>query len=280
MNLWGILMLLEREIIATVKEYLNQKYIDLSRSVLDENFSKEFFSEICTGINFSSILDGLVFVLLYEHRKYDQALEGVKHILLNKLKQKDDLEINFLFIKCLDSSDRLQEPNVYFDKEDLIAHKCQEYINQEVLRTISLNSGEYLELFIRDLKEDIKNFAYSGSPEGGDYELHDYWEEYCSQVQYGDGYLLEIMQDDIIGHLYSKLSNKVPIKDVILLYTTTDEYDFSMDDPNNFREIPHKDDMIEHILPKVMEELSWIASRTDIPDFRAGEDWDEDEDED
>lgn len=273
-------MLLERESIVPVNEYLNQKYIDLSRSVLDEKFPEGFFSEIGTGINFSTILDGLVFVLLYEDKKYNQVLEGVKHILLNKLKQKDDLEINFLLIKCLDSSKELQEPNVYFDKEYLIAHKCQEYINQEVLRTVSLNSGEYLELFIRDLKEDIKNFAYSGSPEGGDYDLHDYWEEYCSQVQYGDGYLLEIMQDDIIGHIYSKLNNKVPYKEVILLYTTTDEYDFSIDDHNNFREIPSKDEMVDHILSKVMEELSWIASRTDIPDFRAGEDWDEDEDED
>lgn len=273
-------MLVEREFILPVKEYLNQMYRDLTRDVLDENFSEEFFSEVGIRINFSTILDSLVFVLLYEHRKYDQILERVRHILLNKLKQKDGLEINFLFIKCLDSSEKLQEPNGCHDKAYLIAHKCEEYINQEVLSTLSLKSGEYLKLFIREVKEDIKNFAYNGSPEGGDFKLRNYWEEYCSQIQYGDGYFLEIMQDDIIGHLYSKLSNKVPFKEIILLYTTTDEFDFSMDDSNNFREIPHKDDMIEHILPKIMEELSWIASRTDIPDFRAGEDWDEDEDED
>ncbi|WP_078549279.1 hypothetical protein [Litchfieldia alkalitelluris] len=265
-----------------MNEYLDQKYESYCSEILLDNIKidtlpgNNFF-----GIKFSTLLDKILFVILYEYGKYEKCLEEIYIVIYDKLNRLGDKEVDFLYARCVDDLGSNEYDLFNFEddfssrKHRYIADEFIKIINQTVLDSLSDSnySNEILKTYLKDLQVEIEDFSYGG-PSKGDYNINNYWEEFCFQLQYGDGYLLEIILEDIESHLISKLKN-VPIREIIFLYTTTDEFIYIDSYISNNPPLPEREDMIEHIVYKLLDEIKHLASRTYIPDFSSGEDWDD-----
>jgi hypothetical protein len=265
-----------------MNNYLNERFENYCSEILSEDLKTGTASgENFFNISFSTLLDKLIFVLLYEFDKYDQVLEEVYSKIYNKLDRLEEDEIDFLYAKCVDGiydidysdHNNIESNHTSNGKYRQIADEFIKIINQNILDHLSNHSQPLLKSFIKKLQGDIENFAYGGPP-ASDYNINNYWEEFCFHIQYGEGYLLDVVIEDIERHLYSKIEN-ASIQDIILLYTTTDEFNYEDNHIENNPPLPPRIDMINEVVPKLLEEIKYVASTTPTPDFSTGEDWED-----
>jgi hypothetical protein len=261
-----------------VDNYLNEKYEKYCWEILLETEKNDMSpSDSFYNINFSTALDKLLFVFLYENDQYKQVAYSMVY---RKLRDLEKIEVDFLFYKCFEKyyddefNEEIYEINYPSRKYYYIANEFIKIINHLVINHLSNNTGQILKLYLDKLQESIESFAYDGSIEG--YEnISNYWEEFCFQAQYGDGYILEIILEDIEGHIDSTL-NKASRKDIILLYTLTDEFNYEEIELDHSSPFPDRGNMIENIVPILLEEIIRVARNTYVPDYSNDEDWDED----
>ncbi|WP_061810494.1 hypothetical protein [Rossellomorea vietnamensis] len=263
-----------------LQNYMKDKYDKYSEEILLSNEENSLFD-----LSFSTFLDEMRFALLYENEKYELVLEKARKLVYRKLLELEDAEVNILFVECIHTlSDKEFENVLESDKAEkymldppisqkyqLIAGEFLIIISQKVVESISMHASTNLIQYIEDLKASIKNFAFDGSLEGDDVATRNYWEEFCFQVQYGGEDPLRIVQEGIETHIKEKLK-KISYKDIVLLYTETDNYYGEVYDTTS--PFPDRDEMVESIVSKVFDEISWEASNAYVPDFYNGEDWD------
>ncbi|MBP1949381.1 hypothetical protein [Virgibacillus litoralis] len=264
-----------------MSDYLNSKYEEYSNDILSEGLKKDAtFGGDFLNINFTTLLDKIIFVLFYEFDKYDQVLKEIYSKIYKKLEMFEESEVDFLYAKCVEEiyNNNIDHWNVEGsysnDKNPHIANEFVRKINQNIVDNISEYSGLELNPLLKEIQYDIENFSFNGPSESDDYNINNYWEEFCFQMQYGEGMLLDTILGDIESHLYSKLAN-APIKDIILLYITTDEFNYENYHMENNIPLPPRDDMLDEVVCKLLDEIKDIAANTFIPDFSSGEDWED-----
>jgi hypothetical protein len=266
------------EITYYTKNYLNAKYEKYCMEILSEinSISKNTLGLSFYNINFVSVFDELIFIILYENDKYSLYIEEVvRELIYTKFQNLDESEVDFLIIRCLE--DLNEDPKyIITNQYYFIANEIIKIINEKVISHLSINSGNELKIYLEKLKGDIERFAFSGPFAGDDYNINSYWEEFCFQIQYGEEYVLDIILEDIESRLYTSLK-KVEIKDIIKLYTQTDEFQYEEYYCEIDKPLPSKEEMIGQIIPKMIEEIQYIASTTYVPDFSNGEDWDDED---
>jgi hypothetical protein len=262
-----------------VDNYLTEKYEKICWEILHETVINGMSPrDSFNNINFSTAFDKLLFVFLYEDDQYEQVAYSMVY---RKLQDLEKIEVDFLFYRCFEKyyedefNEHINEINYPSRKYYYIANEFIKFINHLVIKHLSDNTGQILELYLEKLQEDIESFAYDGSIEGYD-KISNYWEEFCFQAQYGDGYILEIILEDIEGHIDTTL-NKASRKDVILLYTYTDEFNYEEIEIDYPSPLPDRGHMIENIVPVILEKINRVAQNTYVPDFSNDEGWDEED---
>ncbi|MBN8194228.1 hypothetical protein JI667_19025 [Bacillus sp. NTK074B] len=259
-----------------LQNYIKDKYDKYSEEILISNEEDSLFD-----LSFSNFLDEMKFALLYKNGKYELVLEKARNLVYGKLLELENLEVDILFVNCTDSLTEKEIQNVLesekymleppiSQKHQSIAGEFLNIISEKVVENISIYSNINLKQYIEDLKASIISFAFNGSLAGDDVATRNYWEEYCFQIQYGEDYVLGIIQTDIELQIEKQLK-EIAYKDIVLLYTETDNYYGEVYDISS--PFPERDEMVESILRKFFDEISWEASNTFVPDFYNGEDW-------
>ncbi|WP_102345873.1 hypothetical protein [Bacillus sp. Marseille-P3661] len=264
-----------------IQNYLNQIYEKYCLNILETPMDKNGFNNLYR-LNFSTFFDELLFTILYEPDQYKKIINRTTIIMFQNFRNLDESEIDFLFIKCedipRDEIDSYYVNDIKGYKLSKISQQIMKLINKKVSRHLSSLDDNILNSYLEELKISIQNFAYDVSIEGDDYNFSNYWEEFCYQIQYGGGYPLEIIIDDIENHLESKLYN-APMRELMFLYTYTDyfiyqEYELQSDFP-----FPPKSEMIDNIITLMVDEIKNVAAYCYVPDFSSGEGWEDEYDE-
>ncbi|MEH7158955.1 hypothetical protein [Neobacillus drentensis] len=256
-----------KETFVYIDNYLNEKYENYYSEVLSEQIKDSQNDVNLCKMEFNTILDKLIFVNLFENEHNYDVIEEVKGLTFSKISKLSINEIEFLFLKCLDKFINYHQ---YYDLRFPLNIKSKvEYISNEIIHLIEetiehqlTDAGTILDIFLKQLREDISKFLYTGPLVEEDDNLmkyNNFWDEFCYYVimEEDKGYLLDIFFKDIKEQVYSSLNN-LPLKDIILLYTQTDYFIyFGSEFPPQTRE-----EMIFSLVPKLLDdikELAWFA---------------------
>jgi hypothetical protein len=259
-----------KETFLYIDNYLNEKYQKYCIEILTEQVIEIENKDKLFKMKFDTILDELVFVILFENEHYYDVIEKVRGLTYSKISKLSNNEIEFLFLKCLD---KLIESHYYSDsKQSLNINSKVKYVANELINIIKekveiqLNKAdEILGLVLHNLREDISKFLYTVPVVGNDIYYDNYWDEFCYQVIIEEDEVIELFLKDIKNQVYKSLT-KLPLKDIILLYTQTDYFIyFGSEYPSKTRE-----EIIHRLVPKLLEdikEVAWLADISHIYDM-------------
>ncbi|MFN7252932.1 MAG: hypothetical protein ACK4M9_19490 [Anaerobacillus sp.] len=206
------------------------------------------------GINFATFFDKLIFTLLYEYESYGEIIEEIMPKINEKVILIPNIERDLLF----SSNDVVNE---YIEK-----------VNNRVLDHVSLINNINLGSILEELRNDIEDFSYKGSMDSDDYNLRSYWEEFCFQLQYRGGEILEIILYDVEDHIY-KVVKKMPMRDIISLFVQTNEFKYKDYELFDKYPLPNWHTVRAAIVDFLKDEIINLAYQEYIPDFSSGEEW-------
>jgi hypothetical protein len=249
-----------KETFLYIDNYLNEKYENYCIEILSEQIIEREDKDKLYKIEFSTVMDELVFVKLYEPEKYFEVIEKVKKLTYRKLLNLSENEINFLLIKCLDEF--IEFHRYYGLKQSLkvsyVANKLTNIIKEKVQNQL-IEAHQIRGMFLHHLREDISKLLYTGPIVGNNIYYDNYWDEFCYQVITDEAVDLDLFLKDIKKYVYTSLT-KLPLIDIILLYTQTDYFIyFGSEYPPKTRE-----EMIHSLVPKLLDDIKEVAWLTDI----------------
>jgi hypothetical protein len=247
-----------------IENYLYKKYDNFSSEILTSPTNENGILNDTNKIKFCTIFDQLIFVLLYDQCQYSNAHMKLKELIYCKLQNLADIEIDFLFIKCLEnlSGDYQYQHDTVIDgkgrgiKIYYITKQFIKVINDKVLKYLTNDSDITLSFYLEEIKRDIKFFLYTGQMEDIE-DNYDYWQKFCYQLNFDDLYKVNIILCNIENYLFKDLKVK-PLKDIILLYIRTDR--FISNEKAILFSIPSREEMINSIVPKLLEEIKYIGT--------------------
>jgi hypothetical protein len=252
-----------KEAFIYTNNYLNEKYEQYCMEILSEQINDK---NIYYNMKFCTILDELIFVILYEPEQYFEVIDKVKILAHRKVLNLTKMEIDLLLIKCLGEfiEKHYHKNSIHTMSTDLkinyVVNELISHIKQEVAKRLVDGSEQILRIFLKELKQEISEFLYTGLLDGYDIYYDNFWHEFCRQVQYGMDYTLDLFLKDIQDHLYKTL-NTMPTNEIILLFTQTDYFIF---EENDLFPTPPRDEMIRCLVSKLMEDLKEMAEIVDL----------------